>query len=197
MLHLLNFLAKNRDRTFFTRILIQSTQYLVSDVNGDDSNLKPLNDFVLFPYLKRKSEKKNNLSRSVKMCYLEIAKDGNCRVTMFTFYTQNTVFATGSSTCKCIFRCLGWGLRFNWEWIGFDSISVQWYLLIHIRRKNLKWIFLLLRIKNYCSYSLCCRKKLPCVFFCVMVPIFQLELLRKWWVFSFENFWKIKEHFLF
>lgn len=132
----MNFLAKNRDRAFFARILIQSTQYFVSYMNGDDSNLKPLNIFIIFLYLKRKSERKNRLSRSVEMCILKTAKDGNLRITSCLLFVHRILSSAQAPPCmNASAGVLGWGLRFtltqqrmNWFCISVCTvISVNLY----------------------------------------------------------------------
>lgn len=105
----MNFLAKNRDKAFFTTVLIQSTHHFVSDMNGDDSNLKPLNILILFPYLRGKSEKKNSLSRSVEMCIMKTAKDGNPRVTTYVLFVHRMLSSTQAPPCvNASAGALGW-----------------------------------------------------------------------------------------
>lgn len=100
----MNFLAKKRDRAFFTEILIQKTQCFVSYMNGKDSSLKPLNILILLLYLKRRSEEESMLSRPMEMCIIKSAKDVNSGITT-CFWAERMVFATGICICKCIYRC--------------------------------------------------------------------------------------------
>lgn len=129
MHHLLNFLAKNRDKAFFTTTLIQSTHHFVSSMNGDDSNVKALNIFILFPYLKRTSEKKNSLTRSVEMCIIKTAKDGNRKATTCLLFVHRILSLAQAPPCvNASAGALVWGLR-----SVLTQLRMTWVCSLHLR----------------------------------------------------------------
>lgn len=92
-------------------------------MNGDGSNLTPLNIFILFLYLKRKNEKKNYLSRSVEMCILKAAKDGNSRITACSLFVHRILSSAQAPLCiNASARALGWGLRSILTQLRMNSI---------------------------------------------------------------------------
>lgn len=154
-------------------------------MNGDGSNLTPLNIFILFLYLKRKTEKKNNLSRSVEKCILKTAKDGNPRITACSHFAHRILSPAQAPPCiNASARALGWGLRFtltqlrmNWFCTSIcTAISVNLYQekesqfeLSSSENKELLFLFFILQKEERSCYVFsfvsCCHN-------------FQLELLR-------------------